>query len=422
MQNNLIQSIQKHAIPFEAEADLTPLMNKIGDAKIVLLGESSHGTSEFYKVRAEISKRLIEERGFHAIAVEGDWPSCQQVNTYVKNESKEQNVRNVLHAFKRWPTWMWANDEVEQLVKWLKRYNEKQVKTKKIGFYGIDVYSLWESLEEIMRYLKKTEPNGANLELAKKAIACFEPFNKQENDYAISASFFSEGCVDEVAKLLTAIRMQQQDLSMHQESDLNLKVNAMVAKDAENYYRMMVQNDAESWNIRDRHMVDTLNEVRNFYGEDAKVIVWEHNTHVGDASATDMKAEGMTNVGQVLREQNKKEDVYIVGFGTHSGTVVAADEWGVNLERMIVPEAEVGSWEDAMHQAGPYNKILLFDQVNQALFEDIIGHRAIGVVYNPAYEAYGNYVPSIMSKRYDAFIHIDQTEALHPLNISHVKL
>ncbi|MRH44583.1 erythromycin esterase family protein [Aquibacillus halophilus] len=422
MVKKIIQAVQKYAKPFQNSEDLTPLIDQIGDAKIVLLGESSHGTSEFYSVRSELSKRLIMEKGFSVIAVEGDWPSCQHVNRYIKNYSNASSTHEVLKEFKRWPTWMWANEEIAELIDWLRDYNNESDLTQKIGFYGIDVYSLWESLDEIMNYLEKTEPKGSNIELARKAIACFEPFNRQEDQYAISSSFFSEGCVEEVSKLLASIRSEQKNFQVQQESDLNIKVNAIVARNAENYYRAMVKSDSESWNIRDRHMVEALNEIRSYYGDDSKVIVWEHNTHVGDASATDMKQEGMINVGQLVREQNKAEDVYIIGFGTHSGTVTAADEWGVNLEQMLIPPAQRGSWEDIMHRAGAFNQFLIFNEENKRIFSELIGHRAIGVVYNPAYESYGNYVPSVMSNRYDAFIYIDKTNGLHPLQLSETSI
>ena len=199
------------------------------------------------------------------------------------------------------------------------------------------------------------------------------------------------------------------------EQYLNLKMNALVTKNAEAYYRTSVKNNALSWNIRDEHMVEAINELRIYHGDDTKIIVWEHNTHIGDASATTMKDEGMTNVGQLLREQNKKTDIYAVGFGTHRGTVIAADEWGVPFKKIEVPPARKNSWEDLLHQTGAFNKLFVFTEENRPFFTKWIGHRAIGVVYNPEYEAYGNYVPSIIGNRYDAFIYIDQTTALEPL-------
>nr|WP_245671421.1 erythromycin esterase family protein [Bacillus wudalianchiensis] len=416
MDQILASAIKSHAIPFETNEDLSRLVDEIGEAKIVLLGEASHGTSEFYSVRAALSKRLIAEKGFSVIAVEGDWPSAQQVNRYIKGYDKEtKKTEDILQAFNRWPTWMWANKEIASLIEWLHAYNEKKAPEQKVGFYGIDVYSLWESMEEVLRYLSRTKSTGVDLALAKKAFSCFEPFNRQPENYAISTLNISDVCVDEVSKLLASIRTHEEHYKGEEEADLNLKVNALVAKNAEEYYRAMVRNDALSWNIRDEHMVETINELRNYYGEEAKILVWEHNTHIGDASATDMKNENMINVGQLIREQNRPEDVYAIGFGTHRGTVIAAEEWGLPYEKMEVPPAQRDSWEDLLHQAGPFNKFLMFNEQNRHLFDSWIGHRAIGVVYHPEYEVYGNYVPSNISHRYDAFIYIDQSRALTPL-------
>lgn len=416
MNQPLVSAVKKYAVPFETNEDLTRLIEEIGDAKIVLLGEASHGTSEFYSVRAALSKQLIEEKGFSVIAVEGDWPSAQQVNRYIKGyETEKKEAKEVLHAFDRWPTWMWANQEIVSLIEWLRAHNEQRPTEKKVGFYGIDVYSLWESMEEVLSYLSRTETAGVDLTLARKAFSCFEPFNRQPENYAISTLNISDVCVEEVSRLLASIRTHEKHYKGEEEADLNLKVNALVAKNAEEYYRAMVRDDSLSWNIRDEHMVEAINELRSYYGENTKIIVWEHNTHIGDASATDMKNEGMINVGQLIREQNEPEDVYAIGFGTHHGTVIAAEEWGFPFQRMEVPPAQRNSWEDVLHQAGAYNKCLIFNEQNRHLFDRWIGHRAIGVVYHPEYEAYGNYVPSKISDRYNAFVYIDQTRALVPL-------
>jgi erythromycin esterase-like protein len=420
MNESIIQSIKEYSTDYKSDSDLDRIINEIGDSRIVLLGEASHGTSEYYKIRAALSKRLIEEKGFNIIAVEGDWPASQSVNRYIKGYDETQNPREVLQSFKRWPTWMWANEEVAALISWLKEYNSNTDPKRKVGFYGIDVYSLWESMEEVISYLEKTD--SPDLEKARKAFSCFEPFNREAQEYAVSAGFLGDDCTEEVIQLLSTIRKNKDHYTSDHEQELNLEVNAMVAANAEHYYRAMVTNDEQSWNVRDEHMVEALNAVMKSYGEDAKVIVWEHNTHVGDARATDMMEAGMTNVGQIVREQNPKEDVYIVGFGTHSGSVIASEEWGMNLERMTVPPARRGSWEDAMHQAGDHNQILIFNEENRKNFHTPLGHRAIGVVYRPQYEQYGNYVPSIMSERYDAFIYVDKTNALQPLEVSEVLL
>lgn len=414
------EAIKKYALAYDSKEDLTPILEAIGDAKIVLLGEASHGTSEFYTIRAELSKRLMEEKGFSLIAVEGDWPSTQHINRFIKGYKEGPvDVQHALEAFKRWPTWMWANEEIAEFVTWLKIHNEQ--KEEKVGFYGIDVYSLWESLDEVITYLSKINPQGTDLAFAKKAFACFEPFNRHPETYAISSVNISEACVDEVSKLLTSIRAHEDKYKDTEETDLNLKINAMVAQNAEEYYRAMVRSDELSWNVRDEHMVEAINEIMDYHGKDAKIIIWEHNTHIGDASATDMEAAGMVNVGQILRLQNKKENVFAIGFGTHRGTVIASNEWGLPYKEIEVPPARKESWEDALHNAGAFNKLLIFNEENRSLFNNWLGHRAIGVVYNPEFEAYGNYVPSKIGSRYDAFIYIDQTKALSPIQLQGLK-
>ncbi len=411
----LVEAVKKYAVPFQQNDDLSSLIEAIGDARIVLLGEASHGTSEFYTTRAELSKRLIEEKGFTLIAVEGDWPASQSINKFIKGfDHDNKDTKEVLKGFNRWPTWMWANEETENFISWLKLRNES-IPDKKVGFYGIDIYSLWESLDEVISFLKKTDPSGIELEFAKRAISCFEPYNRHPETYALSSLQISEACIDEVAKLLKTIRAHEDNFKDREESDLNLKINAMVARNAEEYYRAMVRSDELSWNIRDEHMVEAINEIMDYHGKDAKIVIWEHNTHIGDASATDMGAAGMINVGQLLRQQNRKEDVFAVGFGTYEGTVIAAHEWGANRKKLVVPPAKRDSWEDVLHQAGKGDKILIFTNENHLIFSDWIGHRAIGVVYQPEFEAYGNYVPSKISDRYDSFIFLDKTNALSPL-------
>ena len=420
MVDKMIQAIQQHSIPItNFKDDLGSLVTTIRDQKYILLGESSHGTSEFYKIRTEITKKLIEEKDFTFIAVEGDWPACQQVNRYIKGYSNEfKNARDVLMSFRRWPTWMWANEEIIDLIEWLKEFNQGKPSEKKVGFYGIDIYSLWESMDEILKYLEKR--NSPDLEVARKAFACFEPFNREAEKYALSSSFYSEGCHEEVAKLLTEISLNKHTYHDSQESSLNVEVNALITANAENYYSTMIINDNESWNIRDRHMVEVIHKIDSFYNHNSKGIIWEHNTHVGDARATDMANEGLVNVGQLLREQAGTEKVFIVGFGTHQGSVIAATEWGVNFKKMNTPPAVAGSWEDLLFKAGAYDKFLVFTEKNRNLFNNTIGHRAIGVVYHPQYEHYGNYVPSVISERYDAFVFVTNTKALTPLEVTGV--
>lgn len=418
MEQSLEEAVRIHAKPFGSPADLAPILEAIGNAKIVMLGEASHGTSEFYTVRAELSKRLIQEKGFSLIAVEGDWPSSHQVNRFIKGYGHEgKTAHEVLQAFSRWPNWMWANEEIADFIVWLKEHNTQS--DAKTGFYGIDIYSLWESMDEIVHHLTHTDPDGGDLELAKAAFSCFEPFNRKSDSYSIASANFSAACVDEVSKLLASIRSNQEHYQDEQEGDLNLGINALVAKNAEDYYRSVMKSGEISWNIRDEHMVEAINEVRDYHGEDAKIIIWEHNTHIGDARATDMRNDGMLNVGQVLREQNRPEDVFAVGFGTYQGTVIASEAWGIPHEVMEVPPARTNSWEEILHRTGAHDKYLIFDSDNFSAFDRWTGHRAIGVVYNPEHEAYGNYVPSRISRRYDAFIFINETKALDPVPVKH---
>lgn len=417
MSKKLVKAIQSHALPLHADSTMDAILEAIGDAEIVMLGEASHGTSEFYKVRAELSKRLILEKGFSILAVEGDWPSAEQVNQYIKGyDFQDKSVVDLLTgAFHRWPTWMWANEEIEELVNWLKSENEKREPEQKVGFYGIDLYSLYESIDEVLDFLEEHQSFGVDLELAKKAFSCFEPFNRMPEHYALSTAHFSDECIHEVTELLTSIRSNASQYAEGQEQDLNLAMNALVAKNAESYYRAMLKDDAISWNIRDLHMVEAINKLKEYHGDGTKLIIWEHNTHIGDASETSMKQDNMINVGQLVREQYGRNNTYAIGFGTYTGTVIAAKNWGEPIHRMTVPPARFGTWEGQLHAAGEEDKVLLFHEGNRALFQDWIGHRAIGVVYHPEFEAYGNYVSSRVSHRYDAFIFIDQTTALRPL-------
>lgn len=419
MDELIVEQIKKQAVPLNSTDDLDVLIEAIGDKKYVLLGEATHGTSEFYKLRMELSRKLIETKGFSFIAVEGDWPSCYEVNRYVKQyKDAKPNARAVMEGFNRWPTWMWANEEVGELMDWLKKHNEDKSMAQRVGFYGLDVYSLWESLEEIERYLhEKGTPE--QLALARKAFECFDSYDKEGQNYGVSAAFYGESCKDDVVKLLKELHVKRVRYDEDSEAALSAEINALVAVNAEDYYSTMVKHDAESWNVRDRHMVEALRRLAIHHGSDAKVIVWEHNTHIGDARATDMLNDDMINVGQLVREAHGEADVCAIGFGTYRGTVIAAKSWGAPMATMQVPAAQQGSWEELMHRAGAYDQILLLSKEDPLLGHEVLGHRAIGVVYRPTAER-GNYVPSVMARRYDAFVHVDESHALRPLTIEKV--
>ena len=397
--------------------DLQPLIDDIGDASVVMLGEASHGTHEFYTWRTAISKRLIEEKGFRFIAVEGDWPDCYKINRYIKGykSSGESSIQQILQNFDRWPTWMWANWEVAALSEWLKEYNANLLADKKIGFYGLDVYSLWDSMYNMVHYLEKEDTKAADM--VKKAIQCFEPYHDNEQMYAY-VSLTEHSCRDKVLALLKEIRMKAQFLDGDREAGFNAEQNALISVNAEKYYRSMMSFNNESWNVRDTHMMETLDRLINFHGNNSKAIVWEHNTHIGDARATDMKREGMINIGQLAREEYSPENVYLCGFGSYTGTVIAGEAWGSPMEEMQVPDARKGSIEEVLHNELNDNGYILFSEKNDSKkFEKALPHRAIGVVYDPEREKYGNYVTSFMPQRYNAFIFIDETKALHPLHI-----
>jgi erythromycin esterase len=393
--------------------DLDQLIEDIGDRRIVMLGEASHGTHEYYSWRAAISKRLIREKGFSFIAVEGDWPDCYRINRYIKGyKDAGDNIAGVLKSFDRWPTWMWANWEVAALGEWLREHNFS-TQVRKVGFYGLDVYSLWDSMREMLNYLEKEDPVAAGT--VRKAMKCFEPYGEDEFLYAQNART-ELSCRDKVIDLLKEIRRKSQFLDGDLEAGFNTEQNALIAVNAEKYYRVMLGFDNESWNVRDRHMMETLNRLMQFHGKNSKAIVWAHNTHIGDARATDMRRAGMVNLGQLAREEWGVDKVYLAGFGSYTGSVIAGQAWGANMEEMQVPPARTGSIEYELHRENEHDRYLLFSSEDlQKKYSTSIRHRAIGVVYDPENDLVRNYVPSELSKRYDAFIFLDTTSALHPL-------
>jgi erythromycin esterase-like protein len=460
--NSIIEKEIENFNRLERPKDLDILLERIGHSQFVLLGEASHGTFEFYKWRSEITKRLINEKGFSFIAVEGDWPDCYKVNRYIKGfPGSGKNAYDVLYSFNRWPTWMWANKEMVELVEWLKLYNYKQQEQEQknhsitsnfdekiVGFYGLDLYSIWESMEAIIQYLKKVDPVA--IKDAIEAYNCFEPYKKDVENYARATAFVPENCEDEVIEMLSSLRSKvnlysKKDHGNREEEYFNAEQNAITAKDAELYYRTMIKGDVNSWNIRDTHMMETLERLIAFHGKgNSKAIVWAHNTHIGDARATDMFKDNTINLGQLVRERKNSNNTVLVGFGTYKGSVIAAKRWGDKMEQMKVPPAISESWDNILHNinndstiANSYtnnnNKLIIFshteDDINNKIENENDnssnkinngkwrGQRAIGVVYNPQYEKYGNYVPTILPLRYDAFLFIDETHALHPLHM-----
>lgn len=391
------------ARPLASEADLTPLVERAARSRVVMLGEASHGTHEYYTWRARISRRLIEEYGFDFIAVEGDWPESREIDRFLHGDAAP-SAAETLRVFTRWPTWMWANWEVATLM--------DRLRGSGASFYGLDVYSLWSSLEEILEHISHHHPEAH--EHAEAVFRCFAPYNWDEQFYSWANSVLEKGCEDELIEILSHL---QKVHALHEdpEEHFDAEMNAWAALHAERYYRTMMAGNAESWNLRDTYMADTLDRLLERHGRDSRAIVWAHNTHVGDARATDMAEAGMTNLGQIARERG--HDCFIVGFGSHRGSVIASERWGGPVERKGVPPAQAGSLEAELESLG-VGDCVLFTQDLGAAGLDRIGHRAIGVVYQPGRERYGNYVPTILGRRYDAFVFLSETQALHPLSLS----
>ncbi len=408
-------NISSQFYPLSNPSHLEPLYESIGNSKYVLLGEASHGTHEFYTWRAHISKHLIEEKGFTMISVEGDWPDCFTLNKWIKDPEDKTPIAEILKQFNRWPTWMWGNWEIASFASWLKEHNSGLPYEKRCGFYGLDVYSLWESLDIMVKYLQKEDPSTA--QLAIDAFRCFEPY-KESDSYASVYAHSLPDCKNQVVKLLKEVRENSYKYDQEKEAGLNAELNSLVMKNAEKYYEALAGFGEDSWNVRDRHMVETLAKLMKYHGKDSRVIIWEHNTHIGDARATDMARDGLINVGQLLRQKYRKDGVFLAGFGSWTGTVIAAKNWGAPMESMNVPEAMEGSIEDLLHSSGATNQLLIFkdNKELEEAFSNKMGHRAIGVIYHPERER-GNYVPTRLSQRYDAFLYLDRTEALHPLKI-----
>lgn len=403
--------------PLQSAEDLDVLLEEIGDARIVLLGEASHGTSEYYTWRAVITKRLLQEKNFDFIAVEGEWADSYRVNQFIKGPPQDSGaVVELLQQYNRWPGWMWGNHEVAELIGWLNHYNQQKPEREKAGFYGLDVYCLWESMEELIPYLPDSAKRAKRA--ARRVDRCFRPYSADAQEYALAVASASASCRTATNNLWKRVQQLTAEAPERNEAQFVMEQNALVALNGERYYSTMVESSNESWNIRDRHMTETLRRLLEFHGPEAKAIVWEHNTHVGDARYTDMAESGMINVGQLVREEWAEENIFIVGFGSYEGSVIAARQWGGQVEEMQLPPAPERSWEGILHQLSPENKIILSRDIqNQEYLMQPLGHRAVGVVYHPNLEAYGNYVPSVIPSRYDAFLYFDKSRALHPISV-----
>jgi erythromycin esterase-like protein len=423
--NVLLETIRMTAYPVtEAARDYDPLIEMVGDARYVLLGEASHGTHEFYQARAEITKRLIREKGFSFLAWEADWPDALRVNRYIRGTSLDHDAAEALRDFERFPVWMWRNTDIADLVGWLRGHNDALKKgAPKVGVYGMDLYSLHRSMHSVVQYLEKIYPEAAKA--ARQRYGCFEDFGDDPQTYGMLASQDpAASCESDVVQQLLEMQLHAADFlgrdgRMAADELFFAEQNARVAKNAEQYYRAMYRGRPNTWNLRDRHMVDTLdNLVSHFtqHREQPKAIIWAHNSHLGDARATDMSRRGELNVGQLVRERHPDEAV-LVGFTTHAGTVTAASDWGEPAERKRVRPGLPESYEELFHAADIPNFLLamrdhrhLRRQLAVPLLE-----RAIGAIYRPETERWSHYFHTRLSDQFDAVIHFDQTRAVEPL-------
>jgi erythromycin esterase-like protein len=406
-----------------ASDDYDALLELIGDdVRLVLLGEATHGTHEFYRERAEITKRLIVEKGFTAVAVEADWPDAYRVNRYVRGTGTDRDANAALSGFERFPNWMWRNTEVLDFVGWLRGHNDTiSLIEMNVGFYGLDLYSLHSSMAAVLAYLEKVDPEGAKR--ARYRYSCFDQFGENTQAYGYAASFgLTESCEREAVGQLVELRRRATDYASRDgriaaDEFFFAEQNARLVKDAEEYYREMFRGRDSSWNLRDRHMADTLEHLMGFLarqGPRPKIVVWEHNSHLGDARATEMADRGEINVGQLVRERYKNEAL-LIGFSTYSGTVTAATDWDGPAERKRVRPALPDSYEAVFHDAGANRFFVnLKDKRVRALGEPRL-ERAIGVVYRPETERVSHYFHANLPAQFDAILHFDETRAVEPL-------
>ena len=423
----IVERVREAAHPLTGDwSDFDPLMKMIDNARYVLIGEASHGTHEFYRTRALITRRLIVEQGFSAVCVEADWPDAYRINRYVRGEGDGATSLDALAGFERFPTWMWRNSVVLDFVGWLRQHNEdSNPARRKVGFYGLDLYSLYTSIDAVLHYLDTIDPDVAAR--ARERYACFEHFGTDAQTYGLLSGYAQgDSCEDAVVKQLAEMQQHALDYArrdglLAEDEYFFAEQNAQVVKNAEEYYRAMYHGRLNTWNLRDRHMADTLDALVKHLdrtrGEPTKVVVWAHNSHLGDARATEMGRNGELNLGQLLRERHG-DQTRLIGQTTYSGTVTAADDWDEPARRMRVRPGMVGSYEMLFHLVGAPNFLLtLRDQA-----DDLAGlreprmERAIGVIYKPETERYSHYFYAQLPSQFDAVLHYDETRALEPLD------
>ncbi len=422
-----IEDLKNKAFKFTYKsADYDKLLELIGNAEFVLIGESTHGTHEFYYIRAELTKRLIEQKLFDAVAIEGDWPDTYCINQYVKNSNNANNIiknsLDSLSGFQRFPTWMWRNEVVVEFVDWLHNYNKNLTDDRKIGFYGLDLYSLNKSIEVIINHLDKIDKAASDR--ARKRYSCFNGFTDKLDRYGYAASLgISPSCGKEVIEQLTEFNINASNYLQQRvfsgDKLFYIEQNARLVKNAENYYRSMFGNRISSWNIRDDHMAETLYLLAKHISKSkyskAKIVVWAHNSHIGDARATEQgKYYGEINLGQRVREKSGNR-AFLLGFMTNIGTVTAASDWDKPAERKNLKPGLKGSYENYFSHLAENFILNLNSNITRSVIPEAMLERAVGVVYKPQKELTSHYFEVNLSKQFDALIYLMETKALVPL-------
>ena len=421
----LLDAVRRAAYPLTGAADeYGPLLGLVGEARVGLLGAASHGTHEFYRARAEITQQLIREQGFTAVAVEADWPDAYRVNCFVRGAGRDGSADEALDDFKRFPTWMWRNADVLDFVCWLREHNDQLPDERKVGLYGLDLYSLHGSIRAVLGYLDKTDPEAAAR--ARYRYGCFDDFGEDTHAYGYAAGFgLRDSCEREAIEQLVELQRQaseaaRRDGGVAADELFYAEQNARLVKNAEEYYRTMFRGRVSSWNLRDRHMADTLDALAGHLsarGQRAKVVVWAHNSHLGDARATDMGAGGEWTLGQLARARHGRA-VVNVGFTTYAGTVTAASNWDEPPQRKRVRAGLPESYEALFHDVGVPRFFLGLRDAPEHLALGLRQQRlerAIGVIYRPETERISHYFGARLPDQFDAVIHVDETRAVEPL-------
>ncbi len=418
----------KHSVgdtPHSVDTIYQYLQPRVREARVVMFGEATHGTEDFYVIRAELTKRLIEEHSFNLVAIEADWPEAYGVNRFVKGREGAVSATTSLGLFTRFPTWMWANTAVHSFIQWLRSYNDVRAESQRVGVYGLDLYSLFSSLESVLGYLEVVDSAAARR--ARDRYSCFEHYASDAQSYGFASSLgLATGCEERAIEQLQELRAHRWEYLLSngllaEDAQFSAEQNATIVVNAAAYYRAMFRQPHVTWNLRDTHMFDTLTALMQHQerlGRPARAVVWEHNSHIGDSRATEFTQRGQLNIGQLAR-QKFGNACCLVGFTTYEGEVIAAPEWGAAGEIEVVREALPGSYEDLFHQVGAQQFVVPLrgsTPLSLMLARPRL-ERAIGVVYHPHTERYSHYFNARLSEQFDAVIHVDTTHAVTPLDV-----